>query len=100
VDRFRLSALIQRVKREFCELPFVVTISGVWVTGSIDRLCNLSDGSWVVIDYKSEGALDYAARAEDYVVSMGVYCEAARQIVGAKVAGGLHLTENGVLLEC
>jgi len=100
VDRFRLSALIQRVKREFCELPFVVTISGVWVTGSIDRLCNLSDGSWVVIDYKSEGALDYAALAGEYAVSMGVYCEAARHIVGADVAGWLYFTETGVLLEC
>jgi len=94
VDRFRLSELMQRVKREFCKLPFVVTISGVWVTGSIDRLCDFSEGSWVVIEYKSEGALDYAALVDEYALSLSVYVEAARQIVGAGVVGWLYFTET------
>jgi ATP-dependent exoDNAse (exonuclease V) beta subunit len=54
VTRFRGSELIKRVKREFCELPFVITFEGKRVTGKIDRLCELEDGSWVVIDYKSD----------------------------------------------
>ncbi len=61
----------ERVKRSYCELPFVVTLfSGTRITGKIDRLCELSDGSWVVIDYKSEASADYAALAEDYTVSL------------------------------
>ena len=54
VSKFRSTELMQRVKREFCELPFSITFEGKRVTGKIDRLCELDDGSWVVIDYKSE----------------------------------------------
>jgi ATP-dependent exoDNAse (exonuclease V) beta subunit len=100
VSAFLSSDLMKRVTREYCELPFVVTIDGRRVTGKIDRLCELSDGSWVVIDYKSEGALDYAALDEGYALSLSVYSEAARQIVRAEVAGWLYCTETGVLLEC
>ena len=54
IARFRSTELMQRVKREFCELPFSITFEGKRVVGKIDRLCELDDGSWVVIDYKSE----------------------------------------------
>jgi len=87
---------MKRVKRSYCELPFVVTMSsGTRVIGKIDRLCELSDGSWVVIDYKSEASEDYAALAEDYTVSLSVYVEAARQIVRAEVVGWIYFTETG-----
>ena len=78
VARFRTSALMQRVKREFCELPFVVTLSGVRITVSIDRLCELFDGTWVVIDYKSDPVTpsEYSLKAEEYALSLSVYCEA------------------------
>jgi ATP-dependent exoDNAse (exonuclease V) beta subunit len=91
---------MKRVKRSYCEVPFVVTVSGVRITGSIDRLCELSDGTWVVIDYKSDPVTpaEYSLKAEEYAVSMGVYCEAARQIVGAEVAGWLYFTETGEFL--
>ncbi|MDO8873960.1 MAG: PD-(D/E)XK nuclease family protein [Methanoregula sp.] len=97
VARFRSSELMQRVKRSFCEQPFVVTVSGVRVTGSIDRLGELLDGSWIVIDYKSDpvSCAEYALKAEEYALSLSVYCEAARQLVGAGVVGWLYFTETG-----
>ena len=101
VAAFLSSDLMKRVKRSFAELPFVVTIDGKPVAGKIDRLCELADGSWAVIDYKSGAAEpeEYAAVAEEYRVSMAVYCEAARQLVKSeKVAGFLYFTETGEFL--
>ncbi|NYT21057.1 MAG: UvrD-helicase domain-containing protein, partial [Methanomicrobiales archaeon] len=98
VSRFRSSELMQRVKQEFCELPFVITFNGKRVTGKIDRLCERGDGTWMVIDYKSEGVVpeEYALVAETYAVSMGIYVEAARQILpGKTVEGWLYFTETG-----
>lgn len=101
VAKFRGSELMQRVKREFCELPFVLTYNGKRVTGKIDRLCELEDGSWVVIDYKSDPVApsEYSLKAEEYVVSMKVYVEAARKLLGGKVVRGwLYFTETGEFL--
>ena len=88
-------------KRSFCELPFVITWEGKRVTGKIDGLVELDDGSLAVIDYKSEtatGPEGYAALAEEYRKSMEIYCEAARQLVKAeKVAGFLYFVETGIL---
>ncbi|GAB6284893.1 MAG: hypothetical protein STSR0009_10930 [Methanoregula sp.] len=95
VSAFLSSDLMKRVKRSYCEVPFVVTVDGRRVTGKIDRLCEMEDGSWVVIDYKSEGALDYTALAGEYALSLSAYCEAARQIVQKPVVGWLYFTEMG-----
>jgi ATP-dependent helicase/nuclease subunit A len=95
---FLASDLMKRAKRSFCELAFVVTYEGRLISGKIDRLCELDDGSWVVIDYKSEAVSpeEYALVAEEYRVSMAVYCEAARRLVAGKtVAGFLYFTETG-----
>jgi ATP-dependent helicase/nuclease subunit A len=96
VARFRSSDLMKRVKREFCELPFVVTVDGKRVTGKIDRLCELDDGSWVVIDYKSEVVIssDYASLFDKYALSLSIYVMASRQLVGKMVVGKLYFTET------
>jgi len=99
--KFSTSNLMKRAKRSFSELPFVITWEGKRVTGKIDRLAELDDGSWAVIDYKSEAAAGpgYAAIAEEYRVSMAVYCEAAKGLVaGKKVVGFLWFTETGEFL--
>ena len=97
VARFFSSDLIKRVKRSYCEMPFVVMIDGKPTSGKIDRLCELDDGSWVVIDYKSEPVtpMKYALISEEYAVSLLGYSEAARQLVDSKVAGFLYFTETG-----
>ena len=100
-DRFLSSDLMKRVRRSYCEVPFVITREGQPVTGKIDRLLERDDGSWAVIDYKSEaaGPEGYAVLAEEYRKSMEIYCEAARQLVpGKNVAGFLYFTETGEFL--
>ncbi len=66
--RFLSSDLMKRVKRSYCEVPFVITREGQSVTGKIDRLLERDDGSWAVIDYKSKaaGPVGYAVLAEEY----------------------------------
>ena len=98
VSRFHSSDLMKRVKREYCELPFIVTIDGKGVTGKIDRLCELEDGTWVVIDYKSEvvSPIDSTLKAGEYAASMGAYIEAAEHFFGGKkVEGWFYFTETG-----
>jgi len=96
VTRFFSSDLMKRVKQSYCEVPFVVTFEGEPVTGKIDRLCELDDGSWIVIDYKSEASADYVSLAEEYALSMAVYCEAGRQLSpGKSVKGAIYFTETG-----
>ncbi|MDO9036430.1 MAG: PD-(D/E)XK nuclease family protein, partial [Methanoregula sp.] len=93
---FLSSDLMKRVKRSFCEVPFVVTFDGKPVTGKIDRLCELEDGSRVAIDYKSEVSSDFAAVAEEYFLSVSVYVAAAQQLIGGNtVQGLLYFTETG-----
>lgn len=101
VDRFFASDLMKRVKLSYCEVPFSVMVEGQRVTGKIDRLCEMDDGTWVVIDYKSEtvGPEGYAMLAGEYLKSMEIYCAAAGQLVkGEKVAGILYFTESGGFL--
>jgi ATP-dependent helicase/nuclease subunit A len=96
VSRFFSSYLMQRVKRSYCELPFIVTFDGGPVNGKIDRLCEMDDGSWVVIDYKSEVSSDYADVAGEYALSVSVYVAAARHLTGGNnVQGLLYFTETG-----
>jgi len=89
---------MKRVKRSFCEVPFVVTLEGRRVTGKIDRLCEMEDGSWVVIAYKSEVAEpeEFPLVGEAYAESIRIYCEAARGLVRYPVSGYLYFTEIGV----
>jgi len=74
VARFFSSDLMKRVKRSYCEFPFVVTVEEKRVTGKIDRLCELEDGSWVVIDYKSDpvSSAEYSLKVEEYAISLSV----------------------------
>ena len=90
---------MKRVKRSYCEVPFVVTVEGKPVTGKIERLCEMEDGSWVVIDYKSEATspYDYITIAKEYKDSMTSYVKAAGQFVGEKsVMGWLYFIEPGM----
>ncbi len=102
LDNFTKSNLMKRVKREFCELPFVASVEGIQVTGQIDRLCELDDGSWVVIDYKSEAVSqkDYSFSADKYAEQVDVYCGAAQKLLSGKpVTGWLYFIETGEFFE-
>jgi ATP-dependent exoDNAse (exonuclease V) beta subunit len=96
VAKFLSSDLMKRVKRSYCELPFVVTIEGKPVTGKIDRLCELDDGTWVAIDYKSVVSSDCANVVEEYALSVSIYIEAAQQLICGKcMKGVIYFTESG-----
>jgi ATP-dependent helicase/nuclease subunit A len=90
--------LMKWVKKSYCEVPFIVTIAGRPVTGKIDRLCEQENGSWGVIDYKSEPVIpsEYSLFVDECNISMNVYLNAAEQLVGAKsFIEGLFFTETG-----
>ena len=77
-------------------LPFVITFNGQRMTGTIDRLCELEDGTWVVIDYKSDPVdpPEYSKKAGTYRTSMDLCVEAARQLLGGNVVEGwLYFTD-------
>ena len=42
--------LMKRAKCSYCEVPFVIIWEGQRVIVKIDRLCELADGTWSVID--------------------------------------------------
>ncbi|HII98215.1 MAG TPA: UvrD-helicase domain-containing protein [Methanoregula sp.] len=99
---FLSSDLMKKVKRSFCEVPFVVTVEGGPVTGKIDRLCEMEDGSWVVVDYKSAtvpGPDSYSLLVGEFRTSLEIYGEATRYLTGAgTVAGYVYFTETGEFL--
>ncbi len=97
VAHFRKSALMQRVKREFCELPFSLSIGGILVKGTIDRLCEIDDGSWILIDYKTSPVTpdSYPEEEERYKFQMAVYMLAASRLVKKPVNGYLYFTSGG-----
>ena len=97
--RFFSSELMKRVVRSYCEVPFFVTFSGTLVTGKIDRLCEMDNESFIVIDYKSEASADYTSLVEEYTLSLSVYLGAIRQIVQKPVTGWLYFTERGEYYE-
>nr|WP_321353130.1 UvrD-helicase domain-containing protein [uncultured Methanoregula sp.] len=99
---FFSSDLIKRVKWSYCEVPFVIVHQGRPIKGKIDRLCEMEDGAWVVIDYKSFPVTpdQYAAVAREYAFSLEVYMEAARQLTRRDVSGGLYFTETGEFFLC
>ncbi|MDD5142403.1 UvrD-helicase domain-containing protein [Methanoregula sp.] len=96
---FLNSDLMKKVKRSYCEVPFVVTIEGKPVVGRIDRLCEMEDGSWVVVDYKSETirlASGHSKNINFYSVSMDVYIKVAKQMLcDMRVTGRLYFIDSG-----
>ena len=63
------------------------------MTGKIDRLCELDDVTWIMIDYKNEGPSDNAA-LERYAVSLSVYIKAAGRLLGSRF-WGVYFTKTG-----
>jgi len=91
---FRESALMQMVKREFCELPVSLPVGDILIRGTIDRLCEMDDGSWILIDYKSDPVNPdfYHAEEERYKIQMAVYMLAAARLLNKPVTGYLYFT--------
>jgi len=83
---------MKRVKRSYCEVPFVATVEGKPVEGRIDRLCEMDDGSWVVIDYKSEAFFEHSMDVGANTLSLSIYVEAVNKFIKKPATGLLYST--------
>ena len=91
IDQLQPTALwtmLRSARRVFRELPFVLSLDGATLRGQIDMLVESADGSWHVIDYKSDrvSAAGLAERAEHYRVQMQLYALAAWRHTGTPPA--------------
>jgi ATP-dependent helicase/nuclease subunit A len=95
---FLSSDLMKKVKRSFCEVPFVISYEGGQVVGKVDRLCELGEGEWVVVDYKSEPVKqkNYANITMNFENSINAYVTIVKDLIGEiKVSMVLYFTETG-----
>ncbi|MFW5708588.1 MAG: PD-(D/E)XK nuclease family protein [Chloroflexota bacterium] len=77
---------ISEAEAVYRELPFIYERDGFVIHGVIDLLCRLSDGRWVLLDYKTSNfpnTLSAEIHARRYHLQIGVYADAVtRQLNG------------------
>lgn len=86
VDRLRERPLWKELcnaRQRLAELPFAARFGRLVVDGVIDLLYQGTDGSWCIVDYKSDrvGREQVASHAEGYELQMLVYAAAARRFL-------------------
>ncbi|HWQ62781.1 MAG TPA: UvrD-helicase domain-containing protein [Methanospirillum sp.] len=99
LERFEsLPELIQRVQIKR-ELAFTVTIGGAAVTGRIDCIIQNTDGSWLVIDYKSD-TLSGSELCEKkvYRIQTEIYRQAAETLGMKPATAALYGIFEGKLI--
>jgi ATP-dependent exoDNAse (exonuclease V) beta subunit len=81
------------------ELPFELRDGDTLYMGVIDRLVEMRDGSWALIDYKtvSHGADDHEV-VNYFKEQMRIYRDATRGFVSGNVAEFIFLTESSMLV--
>jgi ATP-dependent helicase/nuclease subunit A len=96
---FLQHSLIRDAIRVFTEFPVVAMFSGVQVSGVIDRLQVMPDGSLVVIDFKTgAGDEEDADLIRRYRVSISTYCHAVSQMTRKAVSGWVYRVERDRLV--
>ena len=82
------------------ELAFTVNIAGFTLTGRIDLLSRCNDGTWMVIDYKSEHIqVEDLAKKEPYQFQVEIYRRAAEIFGFTPVRGALYSVYEKKLIE-
>jgi len=83
--------------KDLKELPFELREGDVIYIGVIDRLVQLKDGGWALIDYKTIDPLESHIKEQisAFKEQMGIYAKAARKIVNGKIIQYIYLTETG-----
>lgn len=94
-ERFLSSELMNEVTTDLRELPFQAIVNGHRFGGIMDRLVRHSDGSWSVIDYKT----DRSAGNDDEVqkkhgLQLFLYSKAASTAMGSSVSRNVYLTQE------
>jgi ATP-dependent helicase/DNAse subunit B len=84
---------------EASELPAFELGGGVSMRGRIDRIDVAPGGDAVVIDYKARSAPPGARWLKDGQLQVALYMQAARQLLGLRVVGGLYQPLSGRTLQ-
>jgi ATP-dependent helicase/nuclease subunit A len=101
-ERFMASEVMRNRKEggmDLQELPFELRDGDTLYMGVIDRLVEMRDGSWALIDYKtvSHGADDHEV-VNYFKEQMRIYRDATRGFVSGNVAEFIFLTESSMLV--
>ena len=83
--------------KDLKELPFELREGDVVYIGVIDRLVQLKDGGWALIDYKSIDPLEphVAEQVSAFREQMGIYAKSVGKMVEGKIGQYIYLTETG-----
>jgi len=95
-----LAEEIASARQVLREVPFVLDLKGLTVSGKIDLLLEDGDGRWTLVDYKTDriGAEDVAERILRHRVGLGVYIEAAEKFLRINLYRGfLAFLNPGIL---
>jgi len=98
VSRFLESALFKRLekaKKIYRELPFVLNERHGIIHGVIDLLYQDERGTWHVLDYKTAVGSEDKVRESGYVAQISIYAHAVHRILGQSPASGtLYFLKN------
>ncbi|MDD1729686.1 MAG: UvrD-helicase domain-containing protein, partial [Methanospirillum sp.] len=98
-DRFSSLPDLADIRQVKHELAFTVPIGGVPVTGRIDFICQLPDGSWIVIDYKSDqGTVNELCMNRTYQIQLEIYRIAAEMLGMCPATTAIYRTTGGNLI--
>ena len=100
-DRFMASDIMKDLNKDLKELSFRITVEGITLSGFIDRAIQHNDGSWSIIDYKTNKVTqeDKQKKANEYALQLSVYREALRQIFGVEADTFIYLSEIDEFVE-
>ena len=74
-------------------------VFGFSLTGRIDLLVRLADGTWLVIDHKSDRVhADTLAQRRQYQFQVEIYRRAAMALVNGQVTGALYAVHENRLI--
>jgi len=95
-QRFLASDLMEDSVIDLRELPFSSIIEGHHFIGYIDRLVLTEEGSWTVVDYKTDAATvgGYDEVHKRHGVQMQIYASAVEKALGKKVSRTVYLTRE------
>jgi len=101
--RFMTSELMMSIAdngKDLKELPFELREGDVVYVGIIDRLVQLRDGGWALIDYKTIDPLvpHIAEQISVFKEQMDIYAKAVGKMVDGKLTRYIYLTETGELV--
>jgi len=101
-ERFMSSEVMRNRKEggmDLQELPFELREGDTLYMGMIDRLVEMRDGSWAVIDYKT---VSHGSVTEEIVKAfreqMGLYQTAIKGLVGNTIDIYIYLTESNTMV--